>query len=140
MVAVGQGIGIDLGSKYSRVGVWQNDRVEIVPSKSGDRFTPTVVAFTEDKVLIGEPATQQLLQNTQNTIFDFTGRKFSDPEVQAGIKTWPFEVARGPDDKPLVVVKKFKGKTKSYQPVEILAMLLSELREVAETHTGKKIL
>ncbi|EGZ09313.1 hypothetical protein PHYSODRAFT_249902 [Phytophthora sojae] len=130
MAASRRGTGIDLGSKYSRVAVWLNDRVEIVPSKSGDRFTPTIVAFTETEVLIGEPATHQLLQNAQNTIFDITrliGRKFSDPEIQEGIKLWPFKVVCGPDDKPLVVVT-FKGASKSFEAVEILAMLLSELR------------
>ncbi|GMF27731.1 unnamed protein product [Phytophthora lilii] len=136
---LGPSVGIDLGTIYFCVGVWRNDHVEIVPTKSGDRLTPSYVAFTENEVLIGEAATHQLLKNRENTVYDITrliGRKFSDPEVQEFVKSVPFKVVCGQGDQPQVVVQ-FKGRTKTFNPVEILALFLAEMRDIAEASIGK---
>lgn len=87
------------------MGVWQNDRVEIIANDQGNRTTPSYVAFTDTERLIGDAAKNQTAMNPRNTIFDakrMIGRKISDPSIQQDMKTWPFKVVPGPDQKPMV--------------------------------------
>jgi heat shock protein 1/8 len=114
-------IGIDLGTTYSCVGVWQNDRVEIVPNDQGNRTTPSYVAFTDSERLIGDAAKNQTAMNPQNTVFDakrLIGRKYSDQKVQEDIKDLSYKVVSGKSDKAVVEVE-FKGDTKRFEPEEI---------------------
>ena len=114
----GKAIGIDLGTTYSCVGVWQNERVEIIANDQGNRTTPSYVAFTDSERLIGDAAKNQTAKNPLNTIFDakrLIGRKFDDPVVQKDIKLWPFKVEAGADGKS-VIVAKWKGETKKFHP------------------------
>ncbi|KAF4128803.1 Hsp70 protein [Phytophthora infestans] len=137
----GYSVGIDLGTTYSCVGVWQNDRVEIIANDQGNRTTPSYVAFTDSERLIGDAAKNQVAMNAANTVFDakrLIGRKFSDPVVQADIKHWPFKITAGPGDKPQITVQ-FKGETKTFQPEEISSMVLIKMREVAEAFIGKEV-
>merc|ERR1740138_767569 len=134
-------IGIDLGTTYSCVGVWQNDRVEIIANDQGSRTTPSYVSFTDTERLIGESAKNDAARNPSNTVFDakrLIGRKFDDPSVQADMKHWAFEVLSGPGNKPLIRVN-FKGETKTFSPEEISAMVLTKMKETAETYLGKSI-
>ena len=135
----GKAIGIDLGTTYSCVGVWQNERVEIIANDQGNRTTPSYVAFTETERLIGDAAKNQAAKNPMNTIFDakrLIGRKFSDPIVQKDIKLWPFKVEAGPDDKPVIVVK-YKGEIKKFHAEEISSMVLTKMKETAEAFIGE---
>ncbi|GMF34486.1 unnamed protein product [Phytophthora fragariaefolia] len=137
----GYSVGIDLGTTYSCVGVWQNDRVEIIANDQGNRTTPSYVAFTDSERLIGDAAKNQVAMNAHNTVFDakrLIGRKFSDPVVQADIKHWPFKVSSGAGDKPQITVQ-FKGESKTFQPEEISSMVLIKVREVAEAFIGKEV-
>lgn len=137
-------IGIDLGTTYSCVGVWQNDRVEIIANSQGNRTTPSYVAFTpgsHGERLVGDAAKNQCAMNPENTIFDakrLIGRKFQDEIVQKDMKLWPFQVVRGPSDKPLIQVN-WKGETKQFNPEEISAMVLSNMKETAEAFLGKQV-
>ncbi|VAH08118.1 unnamed protein product [Triticum turgidum subsp. durum] len=120
----GPAIGIDLGTTYSCVGVWQHDRVEIIANDQGNRTTPSYVAFTDTERLIGDAAKNQVAMNPTNTVFDakrLIGRRFSDPSVQSDMKLWPFKVIPGPADKPMIVVN-YKGEEKQFAAEEISSM------------------
>lgn len=137
----GKAIGIDLGTTYSCVGAWLNDRVEIIPNDQGNRTTPSYVAFTDTERLIGDAAKNQVAMNPQNTVFDakrLIGRRFSDPTVQSDMKLWPFKVIPGPGDKPMIVVT-YKGEQKQFSPEEISSMVLTRMRETAEAFLGQPI-
>ncbi|ESW26864.1 hypothetical protein PHAVU_003G154800 [Phaseolus vulgaris] len=137
----GKAIGIDLGTTYSCVGVWQNDRVEIIPNDQGNRTTPSYVAFTDTERLIGDAAKNQVAMNPQNTVFDakrLIGRRFSDSPVQNDMKLWPFKVVAGPGDKPMIVVS-YKGEEKKFSAEEISSMVLIKMREVAEAFLGHAV-
>ncbi|XP_008228833.1 PREDICTED: heat shock 70 kDa protein [Prunus mume] len=137
----GKGIGIDLGTTYSCVGVWQNDRVEIIANDQGNRTTPSYVAFTDTERLIGDAAKNQVAMNPQNTVFDakrLIGRRFSDPSVQSDMKHWPFKVVPGPGDKPMIVVQ-YKGEEKQFAAEEISSMVLTKMREIAEAYLGHSV-
>lgn len=137
----GKAIGIDLGTTYSCVGAWLNDRVEIIPNDQGNRTTPSYVAFTDTERLIGDAAKNQVAMNPQNTVFDakrLIGRRFSDPTVQSDMKLWPFKVIPGPSDKPMIVVT-YKGEGKQFSPEEISSMVLTKMRETAEAFLGQPI-
>jgi heat shock protein 1/8 len=137
----GKAIGIDLGTTYSCVGVWLNDRVEIIANDQGNRTTPSYVAFTDAERLIGDAAKNQVAKNPVNTVFDakrLIGRKFSDPVVQKDMKLWPFTVEAGADDKPVIVVK-FKGENKRFHPEEISSMVLTKMKETAEAFLGQTV-
>merc|ERR1711990_964695 len=134
-------IGIDLGTTYSCVGVWQNDKVEIVANDQGINTTPSYVAFTEEERLIGDAAKNQVARNPMNTVFDakrLIGRKFSEQTVQNDCKLWPFKVVSGPSEKPLIVVK-YMGEEKKFQAEEISSMVLTKMKEIAETFLGKTV-
>ena len=114
-------IGVDLGTTYSCVGVWQNDRVEIIANDQGNRTTPSYVAFTDSERLIGDAAKNQVSMNPENTIFDakrLIGRKVSDSSVQNDMKHWPFKIIEKDGGKPHVQVD-FKGEEKTFSPEEI---------------------
>jgi L1 cell adhesion molecule like protein len=134
-------IGIDLGTTYSCVGVWQNDRVDIIANDQGNRTTPSYVAFTENERLIGDAAKSAATMNPKNTVFDakrLIGRKYDDPAVQADKKHWPFELVSGSGSKPLIKVE-FKGQSQTFAPEQISAMVLIKMKETAETYLGKTV-
>ncbi|KAL0736969.1 hypothetical protein Bca4012_013179 [Brassica carinata] len=137
----GPAIGIDLGTTYSCVGVWQHDRVEIIANDQGNRTTPSYVAFTDSERLIGDAAKNQVAMNPINTVFDakrLIGRRFSDTSVQSDMKLWPFKIIPGPADKPMIVVN-YKGEEKQFAAEEISSMVLIKMREIAEAYLGVTI-
>jgi L1 cell adhesion molecule like protein len=137
----GESVGIDLGTTYSCVGVWQNDRVEIIANDQGNRTTPSYVAFNETERLIGDAAKNQVAMNASNTVFDakrLIGRKFTDQSCQADMKHWPFKVISGVGGTPIVEVE-YKGETKQFKAEEISSMVLIKMREIAEAYLGKEV-
>merc|ERR1712127_595560 len=123
------------------VGVWQNDRVEIIANDQGNRTTPSYVAFTETERLIGDAAKSQATMNAHNTVFDakrLIGRKFTDAAVQSDMKHWPFSVISGPGGTPIIKVE-YKGEKKKFQAEQISSMVLTKMKEIAEAYLGKEV-
>ena len=134
-------VGIDLGTTYSCVGVWQNDRVEIIANDQGNRTTPSYVAYTADERLIGDAAKSQAAANPANTVFDakrLIGRKFGDASVKSDMAHWPFKVKPGTADKPLIEVT-VGGETKTFSAEEISAAVLQKMKATAEAYLGDKV-
>jgi L1 cell adhesion molecule like protein len=130
-------IGCDLGTTFSAVGVWKNGQVEIIANDQGNRTTPSYVAFTDSERLIGESAKYQAAANPKNTVFDakrLIGRKLDD-SVKSDMAHWPFVVKPNADNKPQIEVD-FKGERVTYQPEEISAMVLTKMKQTAETYLG----
>ena len=132
-------IGIDLGTTYSCVGVWQNGRVEIIANDQGNRTTPSYVAFSDDgERLIGDAAKNQANRNPKNTIFDakrLIGRKFTDKTVKDDMKHWPFKVKKVSGDKPMIVVN-YKEEEKEFTAEQISSMILTKMKTTAEAYLG----
>jgi len=130
-------VGIDLGTTYSCVGIFREDRCDIIANDQGNRTTPSFVGFTDTERLIGDAAKNQVAMNPNNTVFDakrLIGRKFQDAEVQADMKHFPFKVV-DKSGKPAIEVE-FKGEQKTFTPEEISSMVLTKMRETAESYLG----
>ncbi|XP_046367444.1 endoplasmic reticulum chaperone BiP-like isoform X2 [Haliotis rufescens] len=134
-------IAVDLGTDYSCVGVFRNDQVEIIPDEQGNRITPSYVAFTPDgETLIGHAARNQLTTNPENTVFDvkrLIGRTWDDPSVQRDIQRYPFKVINT-DNKPHIQVR-VGSEDKVFAPEELSAMVLSKMKEIAETYLTQNV-
>lgn len=134
-------IGIDLGTTYSAVGVWQNDRVEIIANDQGNRTTPSYVAFTDTERLIGDGAKNQVSSNPLNTVYDakrMIGRKFSDPSVQKELPNFSYKVIADPSDKPQIHVE-YMHEPKTFYAEEISSMILTKMKDIAESYLGETV-
>jgi L1 cell adhesion molecule like protein len=135
-------IGIDLGTTFSCVATWFNDKVEIIANDQGNRTTPSWVSFSNTgERLIGESAKSQAVSNQQNTFYDvkrLIGRNFSDPIVQKEIKNMPFKVSAGSNDRILIDVT-VSDETKQMSPEELSAMVLVKMKQTAESFLGTTV-
>ncbi|KAK2858478.1 hypothetical protein FQN49_004696 [Arthroderma sp. PD_2] len=133
-------IGIDLGTTYSCVGVMRNGKVEILVNDQGNRITPSYVAFTDEERLVGDAAKNQYSANPQRTVFDIKrliGRKFADKDIQKDIKHFPFKVSNI-NGKPSVNVE-VSGKARNFTPEEVSAMVLGNMKDIAEKYLGEPV-
>ena len=134
-------IGIDLGTTYSCVGWWKDNRCEIIANDQGNRTTPSYVAFTDTERLVGDGAKNQSSMNPENTVFDakrLIGRKYDDPAVQSDCKHFPFTVKSDANNKPCIEVN-YKNELKTFQPEEISSMVLTKMKETAEAYIGESV-
>jgi L1 cell adhesion molecule like protein len=132
-------IGIDLGTTYSCVAICRNNTVEIIANEQGNRTTPSVVSFSDER-LVGEGAKNQAAMNPTNTIFDakrLIGRLFDDPIVQSDMKLWPFKVV-SEDKRPMIEVE-YQGKVQKFGAIEISSMVLAKMKQIAETYLGEPV-
>lgn len=132
-------IGIDLGTTYSCVGIYQNGNVEIIANDQGNRTTPSWVSFSEER-LVGDAAKNSSGNNAQNTIYEIKrmiGRDFNDPILQNDMKLLPYKVVNV-NGKPKVEVS-FKNELKQFTPEEISSMILGKLKSTAEAFLGKTV-
>merc|ERR1711910_63923 len=133
-------VGIDLGTTYSCVGVFQHGKVEIIANDQGNRTTPSYVAFTDTERLIGDAAKNQVAMNPSNTVFDakrLIGRDFNDQTVQRDMKHWPFDIVDN-GGKPKIQVE-FKCEKKTFTPEEVSSMVLTKMKETAEAYLDKAV-
>ena len=134
-------IGIDLGTTYSCVSIWQNNNAEIIANDQGNRTTPSYVSFSGEERHIGAAAKSQSAQNAKNTIFDakrLIGRKFKDDEVQKELPHLPYKVLENKNGNPVIEVT-YKDELKRFQPEEISAMVLTKMKEIAEAFLGETV-
>jgi heat shock protein 1/8 len=134
-------IGIDLGTTYSCVGIWRDNRCEIIANDQGNRTTPSYVAFSNDERLIGDGAKNQAAMNPTNTVYDakrLIGRDYDDPILQQEIKGFPFTVNEDSSGKPIIEVE-YKDEYKTFHPEEISAMVLTKMKETAESYVGETV-
>jgi molecular chaperone DnaK (HSP70) len=139
-------IGIDLGTTYSCVAVWRNNRVDICPNEQGHRITPSYVAFLKDGTrLVGDAAKNQASQNPASTVFDvkrLIGRNYNDATVQKDKKLFPFEIVDDKHGKPIIELEKSmasKHSKKQFTPEEISGMILRKMKETAEAYLGQEV-
>ena len=133
-------IGIDLGTTYSCVGVYQNGKVEIIANDQGERTTPSYVGFSDSERLIGLAAKNSATSNPTNTVYDakrMIGREFSDPKLQDDMKHFSFKVV-DKSGKPKIKVN-YKGEDKEFTPEEISAMILTKMKQTAEEYLGTTV-
>ena len=134
-------IGIDLGTTYSCVGVWQNDRVEIIASDTGNRTVPSMVTFSDTERLIGDASKSAAASFPRATVFDakrMIGREFTDPVLQKDLKHFPYDVVNDGKNRPQIVVDTKDGQKKFY-PEEISAMVLQKMKAIAEAYLGTTV-
>ncbi len=133
-------IGIDLGTTYSCVGVYENGKVEVIANDQGNRTTPSYVSFTDNERLIGDAAKSISSQNPSNTIYDakrLIGREYNDSSLQEEKKSLSYEVIND-GGKPKISVS-LKGENKKFTPEEISAMILVKMKSIADAYIGEDI-
>lgn len=133
-------IGIDLGTTNTCAGIWRNGNVEIIPTRTGKRTLPSVVAYTKYNRYIGDDAKNQKEFNPQNVFFEvkrLIGRKMNDKSVQNELEFFPYKITGDKYDNINLVPN--LDNDKIYTPEEISAAILTEVRQMASEYLGKKI-
>ncbi|KAG8763206.1 ATPase with role in protein import into the ER [Ceratobasidium sp. 423] len=133
-------IGIDLGTTYSCVGVYRNDRVEIIANSQGARTTPSWVSIRNTEQIVGEGAKHALHAYPSQTIYSvkrLIGRTFDDPALMGDIAKMTFRVANR-TGRPVIQVKE-QGLLRELTPEEVSAMVLRSMKETAEAYLGTKV-
>lgn len=135
-------IGIDLGTTYSCVGVWEKDHVTIIENANGCKTTPSWVAFTDKCRFVGEEAVKQSARNPLNTIYDIKrlmGKSFSDPSIRDELSRLQYKVGQDVHGYANIQISKSDGTIINYRPEQISALILGEMKDIAEAYLQKKV-
>ena len=130
-------IGIDLGTTNSCVDIMDGSQPKVIENSEGARTTPSIVAFTDDERLVGQPAKRQAVTNPENTIFGvkrLIGRRFDDADLAKDKKNMPFNVINGGNGDAWVEARGDK-----YSPSQISAFILGKMKETAESYLGEEV-
>jgi len=130
-------IGIDLGTVNSCVAVSENGTYKIIENSEGARTTPSIVAYTNDEVLVGATAKRQAVTNPKNTIYEakrLIGRVFNDPEVQKSLKTLPYTVVKADNGDAWI-----EAKGEKLAPPQVSAEVLRKMKKTAEDYLGTTV-
>ena len=130
-------IGIDLGTTNSCVAIMDGSQARVIENSEGARTTPSIVAFTDDERLVGQPAKRQAVTNPENTIFGvkrLIGRREDDSDLAKDKKNMPFEVIDGGNGDAWV-----RAKGDKYSPSQISAFILGKMKETAESYLGEEV-
>ncbi|MFD0910941.1 molecular chaperone DnaK [Ruegeria arenilitoris] len=134
---MGKVIGIDLGTTNSCVAIMDGAQPKVIENAEGARTTPSIVAFTEDERLVGQPAKRQAVTNPDNTIFGvkrLIGRRVDDAEVQKDKKMVPYAIVDGGNGDAWV-----EARGQKYSPSQISAFILGKMKETAESYLGEEV-
>jgi molecular chaperone DnaK len=130
-------IGIDLGTTNSCIAIMDGSQPRVIENSEGARTTPSIVAFTENERLVGQPAKRQAVTNPDNTIFGvkrLIGRRFDDADLAKDKKNLPFSVIDGGNGDAWV-----KARGEKYSPSQISAFILGKMKETAESYLGEEV-
>ncbi|WP_342077760.1 molecular chaperone DnaK [Yoonia sp. SS1-5] len=130
-------IGIDLGTTNSCIAIMDGSKPRVIENAEGARTTPSIVAFTDDERLVGQPAKRQAVTNPENTIFAvkrLIGRRFDDKDLAKDKKNMPFAVIDGGNGDAWV-----ESRGEKYSPSQISAFILGKMKETAETYLGEDV-
>ena len=130
-------IGIDLGTTNSCISIMDGSQPRVIENAEGARTTPSIVAFTEDERLVGQPAKRQAVTNPDNTVFGvkrLIGRRFDDADLAKDLKNLPFNVINGGNGDAWV-----EARGEKYSPSQISALILQKMKETAEAYLGEEV-
>ncbi|MFT6539951.1 MAG: molecular chaperone DnaK [Thalassolituus sp.] len=134
---MGRIIGIDLGTTNSCVAILDGEKAKVIENAEGDRTTPSIIAYTDDEILVGQSAKRQAVTNPQNTLFAvkrLIGRRFTDDVVQKDIKMVPYKILQAENGDAWIEVKGEK-----YAPPQISAEVLKKMKKTAEDYLGEAV-
>ncbi|KAK6458946.1 heat shock protein 70 [Scheffersomyces xylosifermentans] len=139
MTIPSKAIGIDLGTTYSCVSVFTNNRAEIIPNELGNRISPSLVAFNDSEIMVGEAAHNQMSGNVVNTIFAvkrLIGKQYST-EIKQYLRRQPYKVVG--KNGSIAIQVEFKNEIRIFTPEEISAMILQKMKTSAELYLGTSV-
>jgi len=134
-------VGIDLGTTYSCIGMWIDSKVQIFSNETGNRTTPSVIAFLGKERLVGDAAKNQSIFNPTQVVYDskrMLGKNFDDKTIQGDLSSWPFKVIKG-EKKTIKVVVEVDGKTREFSPEQISSMVLIKMKEIAQSFLQREV-
>ena len=130
-------IGIDLGTTNSCIAIMDGSQPRVIENAEGARTTPSIVAFTDDERLVGQPAKRQAVTNPENTVFGvkrLIGRRNDDPDLAKDKKNLPFNVIDGGNGDAWI-----EARGEKYSPSQISAFILGKMKETAESYLGEEV-
>lgn len=134
---MGKIIGIDLGTTNSCVAILEGKTTKVIDNSEGARTTPSIVAYTDTEILVGQPAKRQAVTNAKNTIYAakrLIGRRFDEPTIQRDLKTSPYKIVRSKNGDAWI-----GANDQEYAPQQVSAEILRKIKKDAEAYIGSEV-